>query len=198
MKAKNKNTTTTVIWIALVLASAVGLGYAIRQIRWSLATRENLSKPDSQVVESEPDVEAVPEPEPEPEAELVEADEIVVEEPVWDEPEEEPELEVAAEPQRENWQFGQNSGLIKKFFDDLNLNEQEQARLQEGIALMRRRFENMSDEERWAEFARMAEMGQRWQNMTDQEREGVTQRMRERYEVWRHSDSIEIPQLTFD
>jgi hypothetical protein len=115
-----------------------------------------------------------------------------------EEPEEEPEPEFAAEPQRQPWQMGQNAGLIRKFFEDLNLNEEEQARLREGFELMRRRFEEMSDEERWAQFAQMAEMGQRWQNMSDQEREVVGQRMRERYEVWRHSDSIELPQFTLD
>jgi hypothetical protein len=137
-------------------------------------------------------------PEPQPEVKIVEADEIVVEEPVWAESEDEPQPEVAAEPQRRQWKFGQNFGLIQKFFEDLNLSEEEQARLREGLELMRRQFENMSDEERWAEFAQMAEMGQRWENMTDQQREAVTQRMRERYEVWRHSNSVEIPRLTLD
>ena len=179
-----------------MLVSAAGLGYGIRQIRWSLATRRNLyeSQAQTQVADSEPEVEAVPEPE----VEIVEAKTIVVEEPVWEEPEDEPQPEVATEPQRQPWQMGQNAGLIQKFFDDLNLNQEEQARLEEGIALMRRQFEDMSDEDRWAEFAQMAEMGQRWQNMSDQEREGVTQRMRERYDMWRHSDSVEIPRLTLD
>ena len=138
------------------------------------------------------------EPEPEPEAELVEAETPFVEEPVWEESEEEPQPETAAEPQRRPWQFGQNFGLIQKFFQDLNLNEEERARLREGFELMRRQFEQMSDEERWDQFAQMAEMGERWNNMSDQERQAVTQRMRERYEVWRHSDSIELPQLTLD
>jgi hypothetical protein len=196
MKTKNKNTTTTVIWIALVLASAAGLGYGIKQIRWTLAIRKNLSesKPEVQVVESEPEIEIVPEPE----VEVVEIDTTSVEEPVWEEPEDEPQPEVAAEPQRQPWRMGQNSGAVQQFFDDLNLNEEEQARLREGFELMRRRFENMSNEDRMAEFAQMAETGERWQNMSDQEREGVTQRMRERYEVWRQSDSIEIPRLTLD
>lgn len=197
---KNKNTTVMLIWAAVVLVAATGLGYGIRQIRWSRAIRKNLSESNSemQVVDGEPEVETAPEPEPEPEVETVEADEIIVEEPVWEEPEEEPEPEVAAEPQRQPWQMGQNAGLIQKFFADLNLNEEEQARLREGFELMRRQFEAMSDEERWAQFAQMAEMGQRWQNMSDQEREAVGQRMRERYEVWRHSDSIELPQFTLD
>jgi hypothetical protein len=63
---------------------------------------------------------------------------------------------------------------------------------------MRRQFENMSAEDRMAEFAQMAETGERWRNMSDQDREVVTERMRDRYEVWRHSDSIEIPRLTLD
>jgi hypothetical protein len=193
---KNKNTTVMLIWATVVLVAATGLGYGIRQIRWSRAIRKNLSESNSevQVVDGEPEVETAPEPE----VETVEAEEVAVEEPVVEEPEDEPEPEVAAEPQSQLWQMGQNAGLIQKFFADLNLNEEEQARLREGFELMRRRFEEMSDEERWAQFAQMAEMGQRWQNMSDQDREGVTQRMRERYEVWRHSDSIEPPELTLD
>ena len=70
--------------------------------------------------------------------------------------------------------------------------------MREGFELMRRRFENMSPEDRWARVAQMAEMGRRWEAMSDQEREEVGQRMRERYEVWRHSDSIEPPELTLD
>lgn len=195
---KTKNTTITAIWIVVVLVAATGLGYGIRQIRWSLAIRKDLSesKPKVQVVESEPEVETVPEPEPE--IEPVEIDTTVVEEPVWEEPEDESQPEVAAEPQRQPWGMGQNSGEIQQFFANLNLNEEEQARLREGYALMRRQFENMSYEERAAEIMRMAEIGERWRNMSDREREGVTQRMRERYEVWRHSDSVEIPRLTLD
>ncbi len=194
---KSTNPAVTFIWAAVVLAAATVLGYGIRQIRWSRAAYKNLSESESQVeiVGSEPDVEIVPEPEPEPEVEMVE---IVADEPAWEEPEDEPQPEVAAEPQRQLWQMGQNAGLIQKFFEDLNLNEEEQARLQEGFALMRRQFENLSPEERWAQVAQMGEMGRRWEAMGEQERVGVTQRMRERYEVWRNSDSIEPPQLTLD
>lgn len=197
---KDKNTTVMLIWAAVVLVAATGLGYGIREIRWSLAIRRNLSESTSevQVADSEPEVEIVRQPEPQPEVQMVETEEIVAEEPVWEEPEEEPQPEVAAEPQRQPWRMGQNAGLIRKFFEDLNLNEEEQARLREGFELMRRQFEQMSDEERWTQFAQMAEMGQRWQNMSEQERQGVTQRMRDRYEEWRHSDSIELPQFTLD
>ncbi len=195
---KNKNTTVTLIWAAVVLVAATGLGYGIRHVRWTLATNKNLSesKPEVQVVESEPEVE--PEPEPEPEVEVVEAEETFVEEPVWEEPEDEPEPEVASEPQSQPWQMGQSSNPVQKFFADLNLNEEEQARLREGFELMRRQFESLSPEERWAQVAQMAEMGRRWEAMSDQEHEGVGERMRERYEVWRRSDSVEIPQLTLD
>ncbi len=191
---KNKNTAITAMWIVLVLVCAGGLGYGIKQIRRTLATEKKLSQSQPQVVESEPEVEIVPEPEPE----VVEAEETVVEEPVWEEPEYEPEPEVAAEPERQPWRMGQNSNPVQKFFADLNLNEEEQARLREGFELMRRQFENLSPEERWAQVAQMAEMGRRWEAMSDQEREEVGERMRERYEVWRRSDSIEIPQLTLD
>ena len=187
-----------------MLAAAAGLGYGIRRVRWSLATERGLSEPvlETQVADAEPEVESLPEQKPdrefEPEVEIVDDDEIIVEEPLWTEPEDELQPEVASEPPRRPWQFGQNFGLIQKFFEDLNLNEEERARLREGFELMRRQFEQMSNEERWDQFAQMAEMGERWNNMSDQERQAVTQRMRERYEVWRHSDSIELPQLTLD
>jgi len=198
MKTKKNNTATTVIWIVLVLAGATGLGYGIREVRWSLAMRRNVSESESQtrVARSEPVNEAAPKPEPE--AKVVQEEPAVVEEPVWEEPEEEPQPEVAAEPQRQPWQPGQNWGAVRQFFAGLNLNEEEQARLQEGLALMRRQFESMSYEDQQAEMMRMAEIGWRWSNMSDQEREAVTQRMRDRYEQWRRSDSIELPQLTLD
>ncbi len=192
---KSTNPAVTYIWAAVVLVAATVLGYGIRQIRWSRAAHENLpeSEPQVEVVDSEPDVELVPEPEPE-----VEMVEIAAEEPVWEEPEEEPEPEVAAEPQRQPWQMGQGANPVQKFFEDLNLNAEEQDRLRQGFELMRQRFESMSPEERWAQVAKMAEMGRRWEAMNEQDREGVTQRMRERYEVWRRSDSIEPPELTLD
>jgi hypothetical protein len=196
MKTDAKNATVTAIWMIAVLVAATGLGYGIRQLRWSRAVRKNLaqSEAEMQAVESEPGVETAAEPEPE----AVEIEAVDMEEPVWEESEAEPEPEVAAEPPREMWQMGPNGSEIRQFFDDLNLNEAEQARLQEGMELMRRRFESMTYEERAAEFMRMAEIGERWRNMSDSEREGVRQRMRQRYEEWRRSDSIEIPQLTLD
>lgn len=198
MKTKNQNSTIWAVWMIAVLVGATGLGYAIRQIRWSLAAGKTLSesRPAEDIFEREPEAETVEEPAPE--VEVVEIETTDFEEPVWEEPEVEPDQQVAVETQRQMWQMGPNGDEIRKFFDDLNLNEQEQARLREGMELMRRRFENMTYEERAAEFLRMAEIGERWRNMSDQEREQVRQRMRERYEVWRRSDSIEIPRLTLD
>jgi hypothetical protein len=200
MKTKKNDTITMAIWIVLVLAGATGLGYGIRHVRWSLAMRRNLPESTSQTPEadSEPDVEIVQEPEPDIEIETTEVETVVVEEPVWEEPEEELPPEDAAEPPRQPWQPGRNWGAVRQFFADLNLNAEEQARLREGLALMRQRFESMSDEDQQVEMMRMAEIGWRWSNMTDQEREEVTQRMRERYEQWRRSDSIELPEFTLD
>jgi len=85
---KNKNAATAAILIALVLVSAAGLGYGIRQIRWSLASRKDLpeSKLQAKVVVSEPEAEIIQEPEPEPESEIevMEIDTTVIEEPVWE------------------------------------------------------------------------------------------------------------------
>ncbi|MHC4116549.1 MAG: HMG-box domain-containing protein [Planctomycetota bacterium] len=198
MKTDAKNATVAALWMIGVLVAATGLGYGIRQLRWSRAALKDLarSEADVQPAESEPEVEPEAEPEPEPEVEVAEIESVESEEPAWEQLEDEPEPEV--EPRPEMWPMGPNGSEIWQFFDDLDLNEDEQARLREGFELMRRRFENMSNEERAAEFVRMAEIGERWRNMSDSEREGVRQRMRQRYEEWRRSDSVEIPRLTLD
>jgi len=193
---KNKNTTTAAIWIALVLVSAAGLGYGIRRIRWSLATRKNLpeSKPQAQVIESEPEAEIVQEPEPEPEVEVVEIDTAVTEEPVWEEPEDQSQPEVVVEPEPEQWRMGRNSGAIQQGFGDwrnawadLNMTQEEQARLREGWRLAVERWQNMPDDERQEQIERMRADWGRWQYMSG-----------ERFQQWRESGQIELPEMSLD
>ena len=85
----------TFIWAAVVLVASADSSrlWDQTQIRWSRAmTGRNLSesKPQPQVVESEPESRE-PCRKPEPEVEVVEAEETFVEEPVWEEPEDEPQ-----------------------------------------------------------------------------------------------------------
>jgi len=202
---KSKNTTTTVIWIAFVLVSAAGLGYGIRQVRWSLAIRKNSSesKHPAKVAVSEPEAEIVQEPEPEPEADAVDIDATVIEEHVWEEPEDQSQPEVLIEPVPEQWRMGQNSGAIQQGFGDwrsawadLNMTEEEQARLREGWLLAVERWQNMSDDERQVQIERMRADWGRWQYMSDEERQAASQRNRERFEQWRESGQIELPEMS--
>jgi hypothetical protein len=141
---RNKNV-ATVIWVGLVLAGAAGLGYGIRQIRRSLAARKNLSesRPQAQVLDSEPEAETVPEPEPE----VVEIDTTTIEEPVLEEPEDESQSE-PSQKARSSGPTNQGLGDWRSVWVDLNLTQEEQARLREGWRLAVAGWQNMSEQER--------------------------------------------------
>ena len=72
---------------------------------------------------------------------------------------------------------------------NLNLTEEEQARLREGFMAMFQRFQNMSEEERQAQIARFNAMRQRFENMSDQERQQAVGRVQQQIEQWRQSGS---------
>ena len=143
----------------------------------------------------------------------VEPEEISKEEPV-NMPEEEPVEELAAKPEEKpeeervdmaeaepvesEPQEAESFGGWRQVWADLNLTEEEQARLREGFRLALERWQNMSDEERQAETDRLRRMGERWQNMSDEERREATQRMRDRFEEWRQSGRVELPELSLD
>ena len=206
---------TLVVSIA-VLAGAFVLGLGIRQIRMSRAVVEiEPASPRRAVVKDrkaalEPDIDPGPvfEDGTELEFDLEEAETIADEEPMMEEPvgetedvEEivEPEEEYAEpEPEVQRRQFGPGAGAIQQFFAELNLNEEEMGRLQEGMMLRRQQFERMSERERMAEFERMREVGERWQIMSEREQDEVKRRMLDRYEDWRRSDSIDLPELRLD
>ena len=196
---RKKNTTTTVIWIAVVLASAAGLGYGIRKMRWSQAMRKDLpeSKPPAQAVGSEPEVETVPEPEPEPEVEVVEIDAAAIEEPVLDEPEDEAQTQ-PSQKARSSGPSNQGLGNWRSVWADLNLTQEEQGRLREGWRIAVERWQNMPEEDRQLQMERMRASGERWQNMSDVEREQASRELRRRIEQWRQSGSTDLPDLILD
>ena len=210
------NMKNTLVISILVLLGAAGLGLVIKHIRMSQAVVEIKPESTPHTAVTEPKVVSGPAVNQKPQLEIKpergfqaeEQDTAAIEEPAVKGPVEEtqkvaesaePQQEyIEPEPERPQWQFGSNFGTIRQFFTDLNLNEQEQARLQEGIMLRRQKFERMSEAERLEEFERMREMGERWQNMNEQEQNEVKSRMWERFEDWRRSDSIELPELTLD
>ena len=193
---RNRNITTA-IWVGLALVSAAGLGYGIRQIRWSLAMRKDLSesRPQAQVLDTEPEAETVPEPEPE--VEVVEIDTTTIEEPVLEEPEDESQSQ-PLQKARNSSPTTQGLGDWRSVWADLNLTQEEQARLREGWGLAVARRQNMSEEERQWQGERMRASSERWQNMSDLEREQASRELRQRLDDWRQSGSTELPDMILD
>jgi len=193
---RNKNI-TTVIWAGLVLVSAAGLAYGIRQIRWSLAMRKNLSEsgPQAQVLDTEPEAETVPEPEPE--VEVVDIDATTIEEPVSEEPEDESQSQ-PSQKARNSGPTNQGLGDWRSVWADLNLTQEEQARLREGWRLAVAGWQNMSEQERQWQGERMQASWERWQSLSDLEREQASWELRQRLENWRQSGSTELPDMILD
>jgi hypothetical protein len=81
---------------------------------------------------------------------------------------------------------------------NLNLTEEEQARLRRGFQKVMGRMMTMTEEERMAERARMEEMGRRFQAMSDEEKTAASQRMKGRFDQWRQSGSEDLPELSLD
>ena len=103
-----------------------------------------------------------------------------------------------AEPVKEEAQETKSFGGWRDVWADLNLTEEEQARLREGFKLAIQRWQNMSPEEREAETARLRALGERWENMSEEERQEASERMRDRFEEWRQSGDVELPELSLD
>jgi len=207
MEQEKKNLTPLFIAVGIILVGAVGVGFGVRHVRHLRRSLDEMPRMTKEPLEIEPDpatlVDETPPPaigpvEPEP-VPVVEVVETPVEEPVMEANESPAEavVETPAEPQPQ-WQPGQNAAVVQQFFADLDLNEEEQARLREGIALRMQRIQMMSEQERQEEMARMRQMGERWQVMSEPERQAVIQRMRDRFESWRRSGSAELPELSFD
>ncbi|MHC4111823.1 MAG: hypothetical protein ACYSUY_12165 [Planctomycetota bacterium] len=112
--------------------------------------------------------------------------------------EEEAEDMPVAEPVEEEVQETKRFGGWRDVWANLDLTEEEQARLREGFRIAIQRWQNMSPEEREAETTRLREMGERWENMTEEERQEASERMRDRFEEWRESGDVELPQLSLD
>ena len=101
--------------------------------------------------------------------------------------------ETAEQPQRPPQRFD-----MRQMWANLNLTDAEQARLAQGFELVRQKWQNMSEEERQAETARLRTMRARWEAMPEDEQREAMQRMRGRFEDWRQSGGIELPDLSLD
>ena len=112
--------------------------------------------------------------------------------------EEEPDDIPEAKPVEEEAQETRSFGGWREVWANLDLTEEEQARLREGFRIAIGRWMNMSPEEREAEGARLREMGERWENMSEEERQETSERMRDRFEEWRQSGDAELPELSLD
>ncbi len=201
-----KNTVLWAVGAVAVLAAAYALGLGIRYVRQpgseARQSQETERPAQAPVVEAasfdeieqtpmepdQPDLVVVQEPEEEPE--VVEQAEQGADEPV----------EEQADAVSESATAGiiQSMGGWRQMWANLNLTEEEKARLREGFRLARERWQNMSEQERQAETARLRGMWERWQGMSEEEREEAMGRMRERFEDWRQSGAVELPELTLD
>ena len=111
-----------------------------------------------------------------------------------DEPEQaESPAETVEKPERPAQGFN-----IRQMWADLNLTQEELGRLRQGFGLAMQKRQNMSEEERQVETARMQAMRARWEGMSADEQRETMQRMRGRFDQWRQSDSIELPELSLD
>ncbi len=185
----------------VVLVAALGLGLGIRKIRtWQAESRaKEDNKPAAKQGESKtkqgaaPLVEAVEEEHvasaglaEQMQAEAAEAaGEEVNEAAKTDSMQERPAM--AGGPM--NW---------RQMWADLNLTEEETARLREGMRLAMERWQNMSEDERQAEIGRLRGMRARWDNMSEEERNQAMERGRQRFEEWRRSGQVELPEITLD
>jgi len=194
-------------WAVVVLIAALGLGLGIRKIRtWQAeADREAMTKAKAKAAAAavkENAVEPVEETPEVAEVEVVAAvepnEEVVVAAETEEVKEEDPCDTPEAEPMQGMGMMGQGGERWRQMWADLNLTPEEQARLREGFALAMQRWQNMSEDERQAEMARMRGMREQWEGMSDEEREAAMGRMRDRFEAWRASGAVELPQLTLD
>ena len=99
---------------------------------------------------------------------------------------------------QEMWQESSDRPEWQRMWMDLELTEEESARLRQGMALIWQRWMNMSPEERDLERQRLEGMRDRWEAMSEEERNEASRRMRDRFEEWRQSGRVELPELSLD
>jgi hypothetical protein len=207
---EKKNQVGTLISVVVVLLAALAVGVGVRKVRLQQAKPEPpVQRQQSKPVAVRAKEDAKPTDMTKQDEEFLqwvgqettqaeEGQTLVEEQSV---PQQGPEVAVVQEqpaPLEQPGQMAQGFGDWRNMWSDLNLTEEEQVRLREGFAMAMQRWQNMSEEDRQAEAARMRAGWERWQNMSDQERQQVMQRMREQFEEWRRSGRIELPVPSLD
>ena len=191
VSATPKSELTVALAAAVVmLGAAIGAGLAIRQVRSRAPVQEPNSQAGQPIQRARvPDAESLPR-----------APETVVQEGPSA-----PAVDVAPEglqPEQAQPQAARGPGAWGQDGWNLNLTEEEQARLRQGVTALLQRFQNMSEEKRQAEIARFNAMRERFENMSDEERQQAMGRVQERIEQWaerrlaRRSPQQHIPGLT--
>jgi len=205
------NKSSSAVWLVgavVVLLGALGIGRGIQKIRsWRSETETRQVK---QIIIAETESESA---EPEKESvetvvEAVEEEDVVALEPADVEEEEEGEPEETAEEETEaavetetavgRTRTSGEFGNWQQIWADLNLTEEEMARLRDGFALAMQRWQSMPAEVREVEMERRRAMRARWETMSDEERQETMGRMRGRFEEWRQSGQVELPEMTLD
>jgi hypothetical protein len=165
----------TSVGIALVmLVAAYAIGLVIRHVRAPSVEPPSQSQTDEPVQQNDP--QAGP---------MLPETPAVVHAPAQEEPPPAvvmPEEATPVEPEPIRPQIVQGFGGW-----NLNLTEEEQARLREGFMTMFQRFQNMSEEERQAQMTRFNAMRERFENMSDQERQQAMGRVQQQIEQWRQN-----------
>lgn len=211
-KMKKTSPVAFMIGAALVLLASLALGMAVRKLR--LHRTHSKTRVQMQTHTVEPEVTVVAEEQPdvnEQDEQFLtwleqEMESTALQEETVAETADEHALQESAEPIEsstpatgvEEGQPAQRFRGWREVWANLNLTEEEQARLREGWRLAVARWQNMPPAEREAETARLKAMGERWQNMSEQERAEASERMRERFEQWRESGDVELPRLSLD
>jgi outer membrane biosynthesis protein TonB len=200
MEKKKTNLIPWVVGSIVVLVAAYGLGLGIKEFREWRATGEPQQQDNPSAKQSEPNTQQVAPP-----VEVVQETNVEPEGPVE---QMKPELEKSpakdtneapkSEPVQERPSMAARPGNWWQMWADLNLTEEEKARLQEGFRLARERWQNMSEEQRQAQMDKMSAMRERWENMSDEERQAAMERGRQRFEEWRRSDRVELPEMSLD
>ncbi len=214
MMGKKRPTSDFVVaaGVAAVMLVALAVGMGIRKLRSKATVGVPEPSRDVQPTESERAVREANE------QELSEQDEqflLWVEQAMSDDTTEQEVRRVLVEPNRAEEEPDAAGGLPsatasqhgaaaqvlggwRGVWADLNLTQDERARLAEGWQLAVARWQSMSQQERQSQMDRIRASWAKWQNMSEEEKEVASRELRRRFEAWRASGSVELPDMILD
>ncbi len=165
----------TSVICAVMIGASVGVGLIIRQIRSGTVVPAPVAEAPQPVQPAQ-----VKQVDPQPKT----PEPVVEEEPpaaVEQTPAEVPQPEPVQPP------MARRFGGFQQGPWNMNLTEEEQARLREGFMAMVQRFQSLSPEEQQAQMARFNAMRDRFQNMSDEERQQAMGRVQQQFDQWRQN-----------